>query len=668
MKRNGRGVILPVVLFILLLLGLLVGTFAFKVNADVASMRAAQYQFRTRLAAEAGVEKVKLMLRFGRLDRQSWWDNMEELNRIIVYTDSGDNNVLGTDEEFNKLTQTYRFSIVGDDPLDDEDFCRFGVTDEQSKINLNKATRNQLLSLVTGALGDDEKEVDPNEIVDAILDWRDPDQMPRGTATDAEGEYYKELPKPYNVKNGPFDTVEELLLVKGVTPAILYGEDVDRNGLLTENEDDGEATFPMDNEDGRLNRGIYPFLTVLSYDNNTSNDNRQRIYLKGDQNKVREELTEEFPDDPQVVDYVINTVRNANNQGGRGGQQGGRGNQQGGGGGGALPGQQGGQSQSGGKPGQQSGQDGSGKPGEQSPTGGPNLDPGKGPGRPPREGNPDPNQQPPRPPRNQNPRPSKSDVVKQARPGQPVAPPRSGQMNPNGSGPQPIPTGGQADPSKGGQDPEGNPAGAGEANGNTGEGAAGGNPNQPGGQGQPQGGSNNGASVTAPMRSPADLFRKPSVNGVEQEIPLLPEHLAKLLDRTTLDAPDKKMVGLINVNTAPPEVLRTVEPLTEEQVKAIVSTREGLSSEELATPAWLVTQNVVDMATFQTIAPSITARGTQFTIEALGFADHVGTVTRLQVVVDMLGPIPQTVYYRDASGLGASFPIREEDKERRHGK
>ena len=51
------------------------------------------------------------------------------------------------------------------------------------------------------------------------------------------------------------------------------------------------------------------------------------------------------------------------------------------------------------------------------------------------------------------------------------------------------------------------------------------------------------------------------------------------------------------------------------------------------------------------------------TIEALGFADHIGTVTRLQVLVDLVGPIAQTIYYRDLSNLGGHFTIREEDKE-----
>jgi hypothetical protein len=50
-------------------------------------------------------------------------------------------------------------------------------------------------------------------------------------------------------------------------------------------------------------------------------------------------------------------------------------------------------------------------------------------------------------------------------------------------------------------------------------------------------------------------------------------------------------------------------------------------------------------------------------IESLGYADHIGMVTRLEVVVDMVGPIPQTIYYRDISEVGANFPIREEDVE-----
>ncbi len=47
----------------------------------------------------------------------------------------------------------------------------------------------------------------------------------------AESDYYTSLPNPYKAKNAPFDTIEELLLVKGVTSEILYGSK-DKKGII----------------------------------------------------------------------------------------------------------------------------------------------------------------------------------------------------------------------------------------------------------------------------------------------------------------------------------------------------------------------------------------------------------------------------------------------------
>ena len=55
-----RGLILPVVLMVLLLLGLLVAMFSFRVNADLAATQAVAFRMQTRLAAEAGVALVLL--------------------------------------------------------------------------------------------------------------------------------------------------------------------------------------------------------------------------------------------------------------------------------------------------------------------------------------------------------------------------------------------------------------------------------------------------------------------------------------------------------------------------------------------------------------------------------------------------------------------------------
>jgi general secretion pathway protein K len=58
-------------------------------------------------------------------------------------------------------------------------------------------------------------------VVDSILDWRDPDDFQR--LNGAENDYYQSLKEPYNCKNGNLDSVEELLLVRGVTPDLFHG-------------------------------------------------------------------------------------------------------------------------------------------------------------------------------------------------------------------------------------------------------------------------------------------------------------------------------------------------------------------------------------------------------------------------------------------------------------
>jgi hypothetical protein len=68
------------------------------------------------------------------------------------------------------------------------------------------------------------------EAVDAVIDWRDSDDDP-GTYG-AESEYYQTLPEPYEAKNDVYDSIEELLIVKGMTLDILYGEDINCNGVL----------------------------------------------------------------------------------------------------------------------------------------------------------------------------------------------------------------------------------------------------------------------------------------------------------------------------------------------------------------------------------------------------------------------------------------------------
>jgi len=106
-----------------------------------------------------------------------------------------------------------------------------GLADECAKLNINVAARSQLIKLpgIT------------DSIADCIIDWRDGDDKP-GQAG-AESEHYLSLSEPRQCKNAPFESVEELLMVEGMTKEILYGNDTNRNGLVDDGEDADQTDF-----------------------------------------------------------------------------------------------------------------------------------------------------------------------------------------------------------------------------------------------------------------------------------------------------------------------------------------------------------------------------------------------------------------------------------------
>jgi general secretion pathway protein K len=121
--------------------------------------------------------------------------------------------------------------------------------DEGGKININRADEQTLRRVFTN-LGVEEPS--RSILVDSIMDWRDPDDLHR--LSGAENEYYRSLTPPYTAKNGPFDTVEDLLWVRGVTSELFYGSGA-TNG---ESEPEGERVglreiFTVDSPIDRVN-------------------------------------------------------------------------------------------------------------------------------------------------------------------------------------------------------------------------------------------------------------------------------------------------------------------------------------------------------------------------------------------------------------------------------
>lgn len=104
----------------------------------------------------------------------------------------------------------------------------YGISDEESRLNVNMASADQLTN-IDGLTPD---------IAASILAWRS--DVTQGAAGGAEADYYAGLQPPYVPRNAPFQTVRELLMVRDVTRQDLLGDDVNQNDLLDSGEGQGD--------------------------------------------------------------------------------------------------------------------------------------------------------------------------------------------------------------------------------------------------------------------------------------------------------------------------------------------------------------------------------------------------------------------------------------------
>jgi general secretion pathway protein K len=105
------------------------------------------------------------------------------------------------------------------------------ITDEYGKIDLNSIAlkddnrqfRIAQFKRMFTVLEIDISEDELNDLCLSLIDWIDTDS--EVTLGGAEEEYYQSLTPPYHCKNGPMDSPEEILLVKGMKPEYFYGTD-----------------------------------------------------------------------------------------------------------------------------------------------------------------------------------------------------------------------------------------------------------------------------------------------------------------------------------------------------------------------------------------------------------------------------------------------------------
>lgn len=259
-----RGTVLIVVLVLIAMLSLAAYTFSEQMIAENSSSEFALRSAQARAAAESGIEYAASLL-------GAEEDPEAPLN--LYHDTAAYAGVLVADNPVE--TARSRFTLVA--PLESDATgtrVRAGLIDESARLNLNaiesfeledEAARNLLIN-IPGMT---------DEIADSILDWVDSDDNARPYG--AESTIYESFTPPYSARNGEVESLDELLLVQGVTPQLLYGEDANRNGLLDPNENDGEASLPLDNADGLLDPGWSAWLTFCSRESNLGADGAEKI-------------------------------------------------------------------------------------------------------------------------------------------------------------------------------------------------------------------------------------------------------------------------------------------------------------------------------------------------------------------------------------------------------
>jgi hypothetical protein len=179
-----------------------------------------------------------------------------------------------------------------EDPLAQTRPYRYGVEDESGKLNVNTLRR-------LGG-GDRNRARDmlmklPNmtqETADAILNWTRR-LNENSDSANADAAFYASL--GYSLKQGPYETAEELLLIRGITPRLFLGNDQNRNGLLDPEEDD---------MNGVLDPGLARYLTIYSREQNVDSQGQPRINVNDtDLKGLHEKLVDAVGD--EMANYII---------------------------------------------------------------------------------------------------------------------------------------------------------------------------------------------------------------------------------------------------------------------------------------------------------------------------------------------------------------------------
>jgi general secretion pathway protein K len=198
-SRSGSALI--VALWVLLILSLLIGAFAFDMHIEAGITSFYRKRLRAQYLAIAGIEYAKLvMAQSFKVSEEFQDEDMEEDVYIRALNLSRGMGVSGISQELGEG----RFSV--------------DIMPEQGRRNVNTIS-DEDWNEVFDQSGVPQDKWD--ELIACFRDWVDADDDHRLLGAESDDPFYTR--RGYECKNAPVDTVDELLLIKGFSHSLLYG-------------------------------------------------------------------------------------------------------------------------------------------------------------------------------------------------------------------------------------------------------------------------------------------------------------------------------------------------------------------------------------------------------------------------------------------------------------
>jgi general secretion pathway protein K len=238
--HSRQGAALIVALWVLIILSLIVGSFAFEAKLEAMLVSFKRKKYQAEMLAKSGIEYARAILDSARNAKEMEIADLPEdpdgFNQAALYVQ-------------RSLSTTTEIQLGNG---------RFSVTIEsaESGRNVNLLTREQWLDILEMA---NVPSTEWDTMIDCLEDWIDENDLHGLNGAESDDPFYQE--RGYPVKNGPLDSVEELLLVKGWGSEILYG----RPGNEENDEIFGIADILTVWGDGKVNLNTANTNLLLSF-------------------------------------------------------------------------------------------------------------------------------------------------------------------------------------------------------------------------------------------------------------------------------------------------------------------------------------------------------------------------------------------------------------------